>query len=199
MWQNYPMLLPILYMIVSVALLVYAYFVLMKSFRNRKLYDNHVIESKYWAKILYFGGRINSGTSYLKLSDGRKFSVWCPAFSTSFKFKQFGTESFTGSYSKISNIDSLIIYELNVNEQKYQIKFDINSKVFSIKDSNFAIPVEDLHLGNQVRKNNESFASVDKSNFEYVEIIFKKQEVSPEELFVVSFVVMSERFDQHLL
>jgi hypothetical protein len=187
------MLTPTLFIIATVAVLVYAYFVLMKSLKNQKLYDNHIIECKHWAKILYFGGQINSGTSYLKLSDGRKFSIWKPAFSSAYKFKQFGTEAFTGSYLQISNINSEIIYELNVNEQKHQIKLDINRKAFNIKDSSFTIPVEDLYLSNQIRKNNESFASVDKSNFEYVEITFKKQEVSPDELFIVSFVVMSEK------
>ena len=189
----------ILFAIGSVAILVYAYTALMKSLKNQKLYDNHVIESKYWAKILYFGGQINSGTSHLKLSDGRKFSVWKPAFSSSFKFKQFGTESFTGSYSMISNINSEIVCEININEQKYSIKFDINNETFNIGNDVFKIPVENLYLSNQIRKNNETFASVDKSNFEYVEIVFKKQEVSPEELFIVSFVVMGERFNQCFL
>ncbi|MDP2668536.1 MAG: hypothetical protein Q8P07_01755 [bacterium] len=73
----------------------------LKRFKDKQLYNKKIIATEKWAKILYFGGkRRDAGRSYLKLSDGRSYSVWGSAspLSFTFKFKQVQGGVLEGTY-----------------------------------------------------------------------------------------------------
>ena len=82
-----------LLIIFIILILVLYVFIFGNRAKNKRLYKSKIIDSEFWAKILYFEGQqpqmtTSSGKTHLKLSDGRSFVIWQSPFSSAVKFEQ---------------------------------------------------------------------------------------------------------------
>lgn len=180
-------------------------------FMEKQYYKNKLPDAKIWAKVLYFSGggaygNRGSGKSYLKFSDGREFSVWGSAnpLSLAIKFRQTLGGSLEGEYKPNSQISEIVMnnisYQVNIDNTKKSLKYGMSLYDISVNPAGNQITFNASNWqanstlwGNHLSKNSEAFAEINRVTNNYTEILFKNFPMTQEELFVVSFMVMSEK------
>lgn len=183
-----------------VILTVFGFIGFRQKFKDKKLFNEKKIPSKNWVKILYHSapaghGGTTSGYSYLKLSDGKTFSIAGKVFTPIVQIKQTFGGDLSATYQKTFTSTSTSLSELSFNNQIYYFMIDENKTKMSVKINNqdYSVPFKDGNrLGDTIMNNNTSIAQINRATENYTEIIFNIEQINFEVLFILSFLVMSE-------
>lgn len=176
------------------------FFLTKVKIKDKKMYNEKIMPSKNWGKVLYHSGSVGAGLeghSYLKLSDGKSFSLAKNAFSFIFQIKQTSEKNINGTYQRTyTSSTSTQFAELKLNDQIYHFMIDVNKTNMSvkIKGQEYCITLSSGgRLGNNILKDNTTVVQTNKVTDHYTEFIFSDHEVGSEELVVLSFLSMSDR------